>query len=116
MSMKSPTSKPVLMPPEAFVTMSGLHAELLQHIDRIGDLVRRVALVAVQAALHTDNAAARERTADQTAGVVGRGRNLEERNVAVRNADRLLDFLRERPRPEPRTMPISGVNGSFSRR
>ena len=34
------------------------HAELLQHIDRISDLVRRVALVAVQTALHTDDAAA----------------------------------------------------------
>ena len=73
-----------------------LNAELSQHIDRIGDLVRRIALVAVQTALHADNAAARERAADQTACMVGRGRDTEMRDIAIRDADRLLDLLRER--------------------
>ena len=73
-----------------------LHAQLFEHIDRVRHLVRRIALVAVQTALHTDNAAACQRAADHAAGMVGRGGYLEVRNIAVGHIDRIFHLIGQR--------------------
>ena len=73
-----------------------LHTQLFQHINRICHLVRRVALVAMQTALHADNAASGQCAAHHASCMVGRGGYLEMRNLAVGHIDRVLHLIRQR--------------------
>ena len=73
-----------------------LHAQCLHHINRIRHLVRRVALVAVQTALHADNTASGQRAAYHASCVVRRGGYLKMRNLAVRYIRRVLHLISQR--------------------
>ena len=76
----------------------GLGAEQLKDRDRIGHLIRRIALVPVQTALHTQDGLFPELSHDQPAGVVRRGHAAKIRHLAEGDRERVFQFICERPK------------------
>ena len=73
------------------------HPKCAEYDNRIGNLGGRIALIAVQAPLHTQHGFTRKLTTHQASRMVGCSRLTEVGHVTERNCNRLFQFICQWP-------------------